>query len=112
MKGGNYTILQKRPEVNEQVAAAHQVKVGEGWILNHIVPGKNAQVANRLIDLISPVYAQKETLKVVGRNVGHPCFGVQPIASLFQSGLADIRGKNLNGLAGGGYRGSLVCLLP
>ena len=53
VQAGDDAALQGGTEVDEQVAAAHQVEPGEGRIGREVVAGKDAQVTHGLADLIA-----------------------------------------------------------
>ena len=50
---GDHPALQGGAEVDQQVAAADQVEVGERRVARHVVAREDAQLANGLVDLVA-----------------------------------------------------------
>ena len=65
-----HLFLQHEAQINQQIAATYQVQSGEGRVLGHIVPGKNAHVANGFADLVSLRDFREKATQAFWRHIG------------------------------------------
>ncbi len=97
VEGGHHALLQRVPEIDEHVAAAHQIQAREGRVAGEIVPDEDAQLADQLVDPV-PVVELDEVLvpdllaQVVDGGVRKDA-GARP---LYRS-LAHVRAEDLDG---------------
>jgi hypothetical protein len=63
-------LLQGGVEVDEEVAAAHQVEAGEGRVFHHVVRREDHRLAHRAGDLVAVPLAHEEARQPLGRDVG------------------------------------------
>jgi hypothetical protein len=61
--------LQRRLEIDEQIAAGEQVEARERRVRGDVLPREDAQVAHRLRDLEVPVHADEEPAAALRRHV-------------------------------------------
>ena len=52
VEGRQDPLLQRLVEVDEDVAAAHQIQLGERRVAGQVVPDEDAQIAHRLADSV------------------------------------------------------------
>ncbi len=98
---GDHLPLHAGLEVDEDVAAADEVQVGEGRIPDQIVAREDAQVAHGLADLEMAVHAGEEALQGPGRDIGGDVLQEDPGARLFHRAVAQVRAEDLDGRGGG-----------
>src|SRR2546426_6155705 len=91
----HYLLLQQRIHVDEHIAAADQVDLGERGVFGHVVPGKHAHVADTLVDLVVPIHLYKEASQPLRRNIRLNAFRIGATASSVDGPVADIRSENL-----------------
>ena len=56
-------------EIDQQVAAAQQVELGEGWVLDDVLHGKHHHVADLFLDLVARIVLVEEAANALGRDV-------------------------------------------
>ena len=110
MQRRNDTFLQRRTQIDEQIAATDQVEIGKWRVLDEILTGEDAHVADRLVNAVAAIEAQEKARQALGADSRYRRFRVQPSPGAVQSSVADIGGKDLRSLAEG--RGGGACLLP
>src|SRR5262249_34644776 len=89
-------VLKHGLQIDKKVAAADDIHLGEGWIVEDIVLGEDAHVANALADAIAAFGFGEEAAEALGRNVALNIFGVDASAGLVDAGLADVGAKELD----------------
>ncbi len=95
MEHRDQALLGGRPEVDEHVAAAHQVELGERRVPGHVVPREHHHVADPLADLVAAVDLP-EVASVLLRDGLDLVDGVDPGSGLLDVALADVGGKDLD----------------
>src|SRR5207245_1855305 len=78
------------------VAAADQVQPREGRVAGQVVLGEDAQVADRLADLVVGVRLGEEAPQPLGRDVQLDVVDVDAGAGAFEGGLADVGGQDFD----------------
>ncbi len=89
-------LLQRRLQVDEQVAAADQVDLGEGRIGQHVVPGEHAHVADRLADAVAAVHLREEAPQALRRDVVQDVLRVDARAGLVDDRSVQVGGEDLD----------------
>src|SRR5262249_8066930 len=93
---GQHALLQGHVEIDQDVPATDQVEPGEGRIDGQVVPGEDAQIAHRLADLVVAIDLGEEAAQPVGGDVQLDVVHVDAGAGLFQGGLVDVGGQDLD----------------
>ena len=95
MQDRQHFPLQYSPQVNQHVAATDEVQLGERRVLGHVVPGKNAYVADDFRDLVTAFGSGEEARQSPRRDMRN--FGVLVCAGagFCDRRFADIGGENL-----------------
>ena len=71
-----------RLQINEQIAAADQVHLGEGRIVDQVVLGENAHVADAFADAIATFGLGEKAAQALRRDVALNIFGIGAGAGL------------------------------
>ncbi|OQA06891.1 MAG: hypothetical protein BWY65_02064 [Firmicutes bacterium ADurb.Bin373] len=95
-------LMQRRTEINDRVPATDQVQPGKWGILDHVLPGENTHVADRLADLVTVFHPGKEAAQTPRRHIGRNVGRVYACPRFIDQGIVNIRGKNLYRRAKGG----------
>jgi hypothetical protein len=95
VKGLEQVLLCGRLEVDEHVAAAHQVEVGERWIGEQVMGRERDRVAQRALRLEALAGAPKEPLQATRGNVLCDGGGVSPPPCDRQGCIAGVGGEHL-----------------
>src|SRR5215831_12524702 len=95
MKNGYNPFLKGGSQIDEQIAATNNIHPGEGRILKNILPGKDAEIADGLADLIALLHFVKKAAQPGRRDVGHDTFLVDSRSGLLDRGLAQVCAENL-----------------
>src|SRR6266508_1678632 len=95
MEQWNGLALQSLTEIDQQVAATDQVQVGKWGVSDHVLPRKNAHLANRLVDAVAPVHPDEESPQPLVGNVRLDGFRIPPRPGLLQCPLMNVRAENL-----------------
>ena len=96
MEEGKHPLLKRRIHVDQYIAATDEIKLGEGRILAHVMPGKHAQVTNLLSDLVVIPHFHKEALQTLRRDSGHGGFRVCAGPRTFDGRRTDVGAENLD----------------
>src|ERR1700683_76395 len=96
MEGRNNSPLQHRSQIDQQIAAAHQVQVREWRILHQVLLGEDAHIPDRLVDLKSSIQPYEESLQSLRRNLRDRCLSVKAGAGAIERPVAEVGGKNLD----------------
>ena len=88
-------LLCGQVQVDEQVPAADQVELGEGGVAGDVVPREDAEVADRLGDLVLAVHLVEESLEPLGRHVQGDVIDVAARPGDGQVALADVGRQDL-----------------
>ena len=98
---GKHPLLQLLAEVDENVAAAHQVKFREGRIGCEIVLHERAPLAHGLADSVSAtLHLGEEARQPFRAHVSNRSVGIEAGTRLLDRLLADIRAEELHGHVG------------
>ena len=103
---GHDALLQRRAEVDQDVAAAHQVEPRERGVPGEVVPREHAHLADRLADLIATVDAHEIAAQQIGRERRGDGLRVDPGARSHQVSLVDVGGEDFqrpSGFLGGDH---------
>ena len=74
-----------------------EVQSREGRVLDQVVASEDAQVADRLVDLVAAVRPREESPQPLGRHVLGDRVEVGPGAGLVERALGDVRREHLEG---------------
>src|SRR5438045_5298474 len=96
MKNRQNFPMQSGPEINEDVAAANQVHVGERRVREHVLPGEDAHIPNDFVDLVIAVVLDKKPAEPFRGNVDLGVLRVNARPGLVQGSLADGGGDNVH----------------
>ena len=88
-------MLQVAFQVDQQIAAGHQIQAGERGVVNQILPGKHHAFAHRLADPVAMVFAGKVAPQPVLGHIASNAFGVDRRAPNGQRPLVHIGGEDL-----------------
>ena len=89
MKQGDELLLQLAAHIDQQVAATDQIEFGERRILDHVLLGKDQQIADDLVDAIGAVRILAEKARQpLGRDIGGDAGGKDAAAGLFDGLLS------------------------
>ena len=90
------TLLQRGAEIDQHVAAAHEVEPRERWVPRHVLRCEDADVPDRLADPIAPVCFDEEPSQPVGRHLGLDARGKRPGPGPGDRGGAEVGGEHLD----------------
>src|SRR6267378_2580059 len=93
---GNRLALKERAQVNEYIAATHQVQVRKRRIHQHVLTGENAHVSNQFVHLVTSIHLCKKPAQPLRRNILEYVLRVDAGPCLFNARFADISRKNLH----------------
>gem|GEM_PF-2189069 len=96
MKQCHQLALQRRLQINHQVAAAEQIKPGERRVLDYILNGKDQHVANVFADLIGAAFLREELLEPLRIHIERDALRIHTRSSLIDCLDVNIRGKHLH----------------
>src|SRR5688572_31886371 len=74
----HHATLYGRLEIDEQIAAAHEIKPRERRIARYVVAGENAQIADAFGDVVATVLFDKEARQTLARNLFGDVLEVNP----------------------------------
>src|SRR5437016_14495643 len=74
MKNRYDSLLKRRPQINKKVATTYNVHSGKGRVLEDVLPGKDAAVADCLADLVTLLHFIEKSLQPDGRHIGNNAF--------------------------------------
>ena len=97
MQDRDQALLQRRLQIDEQVAATDQVHARERRIGQHVVPGEHAQVADGLGDAVVSVHLDEEAAQSLARDVQQSFLGIEAGAGAFDACRIQIGAKHLQG---------------
>jgi hypothetical protein len=92
-----HALLRLAVDVDEQVAAAHEVELREGRVAQHVVRREEHRLAQLLSDTVVPPLPDEEAAEALGREVGSDGVGVDAGARVLKRLLVDVRGEDLYG---------------
>ena len=87
--------LQRRIEIDQEIATADQIHMPERRIVGYILPSEDAAFANSLGDLKAAVRASEEMAQALFRHILSDHIGVGARPGPIQRHVADIRAKQL-----------------
>ena len=90
------SLLQLRPQVNQQVAATDQIQFGERRVLRHILAREDAEIANGFTDLVATFLPDEEPLQPRRRDIPRDAGGINALTRFLDGLIADVRGENLD----------------
>src|ERR1700722_18871833 len=96
MKNRHDLFLQYLAQIDQNIAATDQVKIGEGGINDHVLPRKNTHVADGFADLVDAVGLDEKAAQPFRRDIQLDVFRINARPGFFQRRLADVRRKNLD----------------
>src|ERR1017187_8911159 len=96
VEDGNKAFMERRPQVDEHVAATDEVELREGRILYHVLLGKNTHFAHALADLKVGIHFRKEMPQTIRGNVLDDARRIDAVARLLYRDFADIGAEDLN----------------
>ena len=96
MKGREHTLLQRRLEVDEDVAAGDQVEMRKRRIAHDVLPREHAQVTHRLVDSIAGVLLDEKPLQSLPRHRRRNAIGVASRSGSGNRRFAQVRREDLN----------------
>src|SRR5438270_1893373 len=74
--------LQDLVEIDQEVSAAHQIEPREGRVAGEVLAGEDAQIADRLRDLVVAIELDEEAPQPRARDLTGDVVEVQPCAGL------------------------------
>src|ERR1700733_9408393 len=96
MKNRYNPSLQGLTQVNHHVAAAEQIHAGEGRVVEDVLRGKNAQIADSLANLVAAIGFVKKTAQPYRRHVRLDVFLVYRSPGALDRVLAQVGAKDLD----------------
>ncbi len=106
-------------QIDEEIAAAHQVQMGERRVLEHVVMRKQDRLSQVAAHPVLVALADEEPAESLGRDVGHICMAVASLARIGDCGRVEIGREDLQhrgvGAGAGHFRqqhGDRVRFLP
>ena len=93
--------LQRRAQVDQHVAAADQIHPREGGVLDQVVRGKDAGVADHFADLVTGINFDEVFVQKFRRHAGHFMRVVNALAGLLDRLFANVGAKDLDAVAAG-----------
>jgi hypothetical protein len=91
MKKRDDVLLQRRFQIDQQVAAADQVHLRERRIDQQVLLGKDAHIAHVLVDAVAALHLHKKAAQPFRGNVALNIFRINAVARLVDAGLAHVR---------------------
>src|SRR5207244_13227326 len=76
MKNGHDPLLQNRPEVDQHIAATDNVYARKRRILEKVLPGENAHIADRFGDSIATFHFDEKATQLFRRDISRNTFRV------------------------------------
>ena len=101
MEDPHHLLLQHRLQVDEEVAAAHQIEPGERRVLGQVLHREHDEVAHPPVDLVLPVAAGEVAGQPLLGDIGLDVGGVDPLPRLLDGRLVDIGAEHLDPEVGG-----------
>ncbi len=91
----HHPALERRTQVDEDVAAAHQVDMRQGRVPREVMPCEDAVLAHGLVDPVAAITGHEETLQQFWAHGSHTALRVDSLACGFQVAIADVGGEDL-----------------
>ena len=95
VEGLKHLGLQRRIEVDQNIAAGHKVLAQERRVADEVMPRKDDQVTQKLARLESMAYGFKKPLKQVRGDFGHGSRRIDTSARHIERIVVDVGRKNL-----------------
>ena len=95
MKERQEPFLQFRGQIDQQIAAAHQVQFGEGRVHDDVLGGEGHHLSDLLAHQEVFSCRDKKSVQTFCRDIGNGFGRVEPLAGLVDRILVEIGGKNL-----------------
>ena len=96
VKQRNQFLLHLGGQINQQVAAAQDVQLGEGRVHDEILRGKDDHLANLFAHPVAMLFLLEEALQPGFRNIGGDVGQKETRPGLFNCVQVQVRGENLN----------------
>ena len=96
VKRGDDALLQRGAEVDEDIAAAHQIELGERRIARQVVAHEDAQLAHGLADAVAAIDLDEEAAPPLVADVAQRGVGVDAAAGRFDRRFADVGAEDLD----------------
>src|SRR4030095_16729344 len=90
MEDWDHAFLQARFEVDQQIAATDQVHAGERRIADHVLPGKDDDLAQGLVDAISSVLLNEEPPQPLSREVLGDALRVESVPRFVEQRIVEV----------------------
>ena len=88
--------LHGRPKIDQNIAATDRIDLGDGWILDQILLGKDAHRPQGVIDAVFTFGHGKEAVQALARDVLGNALRVYAGAGPLEGRLVDVRGQDLD----------------
>src|SRR5688572_6472239 len=95
MEGGDQFFLKDGLQVDQQVGAAYDIKPRKRRVPEHIMCGKNAEVADTFYNAVMPVNLYKKAAEPIGWDHFHFVDGINTKPRFIHRHLAEIGGEDL-----------------
>ena len=89
-------FLERRAQVDQDVAATDQIEVRKGRVPGDVVAGEHAHFPNRFIDLVAALHFDEKLPQPRRRDAGQARFGIGGGARLPEGRLADVGAEHLD----------------
>ena len=97
MKNRHQSFLQNRPEVDQHIAATDKVYARKRRILEKVLPGENAHIADRFGDSIATFHFDEKATQLFRRDISRNTFRVCSCPGFLNAWLAEVCAKKLDG---------------
>src|SRR5690242_8228613 len=97
VKGLNHLLLEGWSQINQHIAATHQIQLRKGGIFCHVVQSKKTLLTDCLTNTIMlpvAIKGRKEPLEALGRNSTERTGGVDACSGTSEHLGIDIGGKD------------------
>ena len=95
MKKRQDFVLRFRLQIDEEIAAANEINVGEGRVSQYIVNREDDAVAQFMGDLVAVLISGEELRQPVWRDIRLDRIGIEPVARESHGVPVDVRGEDL-----------------
>jgi hypothetical protein len=95
VKDGHQLLLQRQAQIDQDVAADDQIQLRKRRVARQVLTGKDAHIAHRFVDPVSPFGLDKEPPQPLGRNIFRNTRWIDAAAGMLDGGVAHVGRENL-----------------
>ena len=104
---GQRLLLQGRLQIDQQVAATHDIHAREGRVGDQVLAREDHHLAQALADAVAAFFLGEEPPQALGRNLVGEAPGVQAVAGLVEQRVVEVGGEDLELAHPRGFLGRL-----